>query len=84
MWMSGGSPGAHSVVARVVLQFGEPEVLHDGRHVVREATAQALLDPVPAADGVLGRARPCLDGSIRGEFLLVGATGSLMVTQTLP
>src|SRR6201989_3017581 len=73
MWMSGGRPGAHAVVARIVLQLSEPEVLHDGRHVVRAATAQALLDPIPPADRVLGGARPCLDGSVRGGFLLVGA-----------
>jgi hypothetical protein len=41
-------------------------------HVVREPAAEALLEPVPTADGVLGRASPGLDGPIRGRLLLVG------------
>src|SRR5437868_65241 len=31
--------GAHAVVARVVLDLGEPELLEHGRHVIREPAA---------------------------------------------
>ena len=43
------------------------------RHVVAEAAAQPLLEAVPAADRVVLRARPRLDGALGGRLLLVGA-----------
>ena len=56
-----GSEGAHPVVAGVVLDLGEPQRLQDRRHVVAEPAAQPLLQAVPAADRVAGRAAPGLD-----------------------
>ena len=52
------SERAHPVVARVVLDLGQPERLQQRRHVHAEAAAQALLEAVPAADRVVLRARP--------------------------
>jgi hypothetical protein len=55
-----------------VLDLGQAERLQHRRHVVAEATAKALLQPVPPADRVLGRAAPCLDGALCRGLLLVG------------
>ncbi len=65
--------GAHPVVARVVLDLGEPERFEHGRDVDGEAAAQALLESVPAARGVALGARPGLDRAVGGGLLLVGA-----------
>ena len=51
----------HTVVAGAVLEFGESERLEQGRYVHAEAAAQALLQPVPAADRIVRRAAPRLD-----------------------
>ena len=64
---------AHPVVAGVVLDLGQPERLHHRRHVHPEPTAQPLLESVPPADRVLGRASPGLHGAVGGRLLLVGA-----------
>src|ERR1035441_1199777 len=40
---------AHPVVARLVLELGDPESLQQGREVDAEAAAQALLEPVPTS-----------------------------------
>ena len=51
----------------------EAERLQERRDVHREAPAQALLEPVPTADRVVGRACPRLDGALGRRLLLVGA-----------
>ena len=48
-----------------MLDLGETEHLEHRRDVVGEAAAQALLEPVEAADRVVLRARPALDRPIR-------------------
>src|SRR5262249_57207346 len=55
--VSGGSAsaGAHSVVAGVVLDLGEPKDFEDRRDVIAEPAAPPPLEPVPAADGIAGR-----------------------------
>ena len=45
---------SHPVVARVVLDLGAAECRQHRRHVDAEPAAQALLQPVPAADGIAG------------------------------
>jgi hypothetical protein len=67
-WPCSCSAGAHAVVARVVLELREPEVLHHRRHIVSEPPPQALLEAVPAPDRVLRRASPRLDGALRRAF----------------
>ena len=49
-----------------------PEHLEHRRHVVAEAATEALLQPVPAADGVVLGTTPRLDGAGLGRLLLVG------------
>ena len=56
-----------------MLQLGQAERFHQRRHVDAEAPAQALLQAVPAADGIGRRARPGLDRAFLGWLLLVGA-----------
>src|SRR6476660_3984621 len=72
--------GAHPVVAGVVLHLGPAEALHDRRHVVGEATPEPLLEPVPAADGVVVGARPGLDRAGLRRLLLVGVAERHPVT----
>src|SRR4029079_7470805 len=69
---TGRSPRAHAVVAGVVLDLGQAELLEHRRDVVGEATAEALLQAVPAADRVVVRAAPRLDGPLGCRLLLVG------------
>src|SRR5688500_16417063 len=64
--------GAHAVLARIVLELREPELLHERRDVHREPPAITLPEAVPAADGVVRRACPGLDRPLRGGLLLVG------------
>src|SRR3954470_5503124 len=75
---SNGSPptasdGTHLVVLRVVRDLGQPERLHERRHIDAEPTAETLLQPVPATDRVVVRPRPRLDRTGRSGLLLVGA-----------
>ena len=64
-----GRRGDVSYSARMRLLRGSfstsarPSTCEHGRHVDAEAAAQALLQPVPAADRVVGRPRPRLDGA---------------------
>ena len=55
------------------VDLGQAERLQQRRHVHAEAAAQALLEAVPAADRVVGRAAPRLDGALGRRLLLVGA-----------
>src|SRR4051812_42795802 len=64
---------AHAVVARVVLDLRQPELLEHGRDVHPEPAAQALLQAVPAADRVRLAAAPRLDRPLRRRLALVGA-----------
>ena len=50
----GHSQRAHSVAARVVFDFCQPEVLHQRRDIHAEAAAQALFQTVPAAHRIVG------------------------------
>ena len=52
------SDGPHLVVLRVVGQLGQSERLHQRRHVDAEPAAQALLEPVPATERVVGATGP--------------------------
>ena len=61
----------HAVVAGVVLDLSETEVLEHRGNVVAEAPSVPLAQPVPAPDGVVGRAGPGLDGAGPGRWLLV-------------
>ena len=63
---------AHAVVAGVVLDLGQSELLQNRRHIVGETTAQSLLESVPAPDRIVVGATPCFDGSLGGGLLLVG------------
>ena len=51
---------------------GEPQHSHHRRDVDAEPAAQSLLQPVPAADGVVRGARPRFHRSLGGRLLLVG------------
>src|SRR3954452_23704448 len=72
------SDRSHAVVAGVVLDLGPTEVLQHRRDIVPEAAPQALLEAVPAADGIVGAAGPGLDGAVGCGLLLVG------IAQRLP
>ena len=50
-----------------------PRASITGRHVVREAPAQALLEAVPAADRIVRGPAPGLHGVVGGRLLFVGA-----------
>ena len=63
----------HAVVARLVLDLCEPELLEHRRDVVGEPPAQSLLEAVPAADRVVRGPAPGLHGAFRRRLLLVGA-----------
>src|SRR2546423_740159 len=78
-----GSASSHSIVLRIVLDLGQSHRLHDRWDVHAEAAAQALLQPVPAANRILRRPRPGLDGSVGYRFLLVGAAERHPVTVLL-
>src|SRR5437899_4693756 len=78
-----GSAGSHPVVLREVLDLGEPQRLHYRRHVHPEAAAQALLEPVPAADRILRRAGPGFDRPLGGRLLFIGAAKRHPVTVLL-
>src|SRR3954453_16055076 len=67
------SDRAHSVVFGVVRQLDQAEGFHERWHVATEATAQALLDAVPAAARVRGGAPPPLDRAGLRLFPLVSA-----------
>ena len=66
------SDNSHPVVARVVFQLRKVQGFHERWDVHGEAATQSLLQPVPAADRVGGRASPCLDGAVFGRLLFVG------------
>src|SRR6185437_7034457 len=70
--MLGTLPRADLVVAGVVRELGQPQVLQERRQVHPEAAPVALAQAVPTADRVVGRAAPRLDGALRGGLLLVG------------
>jgi len=55
-----------------VLDLGQAQRLEHRRDVVPEPAPQALLEAVPASDGIVGRSSPRLDGPCLGRFLLVG------------
>src|SRR5664280_3168320 len=63
----------HAVVLGIVLHLGETERFHQWRDVHPEAAAQAFFQPVPAADGILGRAAPGFHAAFRSRFLLIRA-----------
>src|SRR5438876_639037 len=74
----GGPPGLfreHPIVLRVVGQLGEPEGLEQRRHVDAEASTKSLLEPVPAADGIVGRTAPG-----RGVDVEMGDRGAWRLT----
>src|SRR5258708_11546959 len=64
--------GPHPVIARVVLDLGQAEHFQDRRHVVAEPAAEPFLQAVPAANRVVGRPAPGLDGAVGCLLLLVG------------
>src|SRR5262249_46362016 len=64
---------SHAVVPRLMFDFGQAEALQHGRNIVCEAPAQALLQAVPAADGILRVTRPSFDGARGRALLFVGA-----------
>ena len=45
--------GPHAVGLRVVLEFSQPQHLHQRRHIHAEAAAQALLQAIPAAHRII-------------------------------
>ena len=55
------------------VDLGQPERLQERRQVHPEPAAVALAQPVPAADGVVGRAAPGLHGPLGSRLLLVRA-----------
>src|SRR5690349_4810404 len=67
------SDRTHPIVACVVLDLRQTHCLEHGWDVIPEPSSQPILHPVPAADGVVGRAAPGLHRALRGRLLLVGA-----------
>src|SRR5512143_1771400 len=63
----------HAIVPRAVLDLREAKHLHDRRHVVGEAAAQALLEAIPALDRIVGGAGPGLDSAGRRRLLFIRA-----------
>jgi len=51
-----------------MLQLGETERFHQRRDVHAETAAQAFFQPVPAADGILGRTAPGLHAASAAGF----------------
>ena len=45
---------ARAIVLRIMPQIAKAEFLHERRNVDSEATGEAFLKPVPAADGIAG------------------------------
>jgi len=76
-------PGAHPVVAGVVLDVGQAECFQDRRDVVTEAAAQPLLQAVPAANGVGRGTGPRLDAAVGCRLLLVGVAKRHPVAELL-
>ena len=86
---SGGRAGEASMLRRVRCTVGQrartrllrglcststrPRCSSSGRHVHGEPAAVALAQAVPAADRVVLRAGPRLDGAVLGRLVLVGA-----------
>jgi hypothetical protein len=63
---------SHMIIAGVVLDLRQAKCFEYGRHVGREPSSQTFLEAIPAADGIIGCAPPCFDGSFGCLFLLVG------------
>src|SRR3954451_23688100 len=73
--MSAATSGPHcpdAVVALLVGQLGQAQLLEQRWEVHAEPAAVALSEPVPAADRVVLGAAERLDGARRGVLLLVG------------
>src|SRR5208282_1184838 len=58
-----GLTGAHSVVLRVVLDFGEGQLLQDRGQIHAEPPAVSLAETVPTSDRILRRTAPLFDRS---------------------
>src|ERR1019366_7630803 len=62
------SDGAHSVMARVVLQLSQAERLHQRGHIHPEPAPKSFLQSVPPTDRIALRAAPSLDSVFLGRL----------------
>ncbi len=56
-----------------MFEFAEAEGFHEWWEVDAEASTEAFLQAVPAADWIAGRTAPSFDGTFFGWLLFVGA-----------
>jgi hypothetical protein len=62
---------SHTVSARLMGEFGEPECLQQGRQVHPEPAAIAVTQAIPATDRIVRGSSPCLDSARHGRFFLI-------------